>query len=102
MVSAGGTLEACEDHPNSQGADLSDYVLGLYRLCVENYDISFVDNYYTGINYSSGNVFLTDGRYLNEDGRKLMINRLMYALTYYDIENLGNVDYEGPKSCRFT
>ena len=97
MVSADGTLEACEDHPNSQGADLSDYVLGLYRLCVENYDISFVDNYYTGINYSSGDVFLTDGRYLNEDGRKLMINRLMYALTYYDIENLGNVDYEGPK-----
>ena len=94
-VSKDGKLEACEDHPNSQGADLSDYVLGLYRMCAESYDISFLDNYYTGISFDGGDAFLTDGRYLNADGRKLILNRLMYALTYYDEENLGNVDFEG-------
>lgn len=97
IVTADGSLEACEDHPNSQGADLSDYVLGLYRMCVESYDISFVDNYYTGIGFEGGDAFLTGGRYLNAEGRKLMLSRLMYALTYYDAENLGNVEYEGPK-----
>jgi hypothetical protein len=95
IVSADGTLEACEDHPNSQGADLSDYVLGLYRMCVENYDITFVDNYYTGISFGGGDEFLTGGRYLNSEGRKLMTERLMYVLTYYDEENLGNVDFTG-------
>ncbi|MBO4609227.1 MAG: SGNH/GDSL hydrolase family protein [Lachnospiraceae bacterium] len=95
IASSDGTLEACEDHPNSQGADLSDYVLGLYRMCVESYDITFVDNYYTGIAFEGGDAFLTGGRYLNAEGRKLMTERLMYALTYYDEENLGNVDFEG-------
>ena len=96
IVSAGGKLEACEDHPNAQGADLSDYVLGQYRMCVENYDITFLDNYYTGISYNGGEEFLTDGRYLNDKGRKVMLDRLMYAMTYYDKENLGNVDFAGP------
>ena len=95
IASSDGRLEACEDHPNSQGADLSDYVLGLYRMCVESYDISFLDNYYTGINYGDGKEFLEGGRYLNDEGRRLMTDRLMYALTYYDEENLGNVDYTG-------
>ena len=88
-------FEACEDHPNAQGADLSDYVLGLYRMCVESYDISFLDNYYSGISFTEGEAFLSDGRNLNAEGRKLMIDRLMYALTYYDEENLGNVDFVG-------
>ncbi len=95
IVSADGRLEACEDHPNSQGADLSDYVLGQYRMCVDNYDITFLDNYYTGISYNGGEEFLTDGRKLNDKGRKVMLDRLMYAMTYYDEENLGNVDFAG-------
>ena len=95
VLTPDGKAEACEDHPNSQGADLSDYVLGLYRMCAESYDITFLDNYYSGISYESGSEYLTDGRYLNSEGRKLMLNRLMYALTYYDAENLGNVDFEG-------
>ena len=92
-----GAPEACEDHPNDEGADLSDYVLGMYRMCVNNYDITFLDNYYTGINYSDGMEYLTDGRYLNRKGRKLILDRLMYAMTYYDESNLGNVFTEGIK-----
>ncbi len=86
-----GKPEACEDHPNSEGADLSDYVLGLYRMCVNDFDITFLDNYYTGINFPDGTGYLSDGRHLNEEGRQLVSERLMYALTYYDESNIGNV-----------
>ena len=86
-----GKPEACEDHPNAEGADLSDYVLGMYRMCVNDYDITFLDNYYTGTNYRDGERYLTDGRHLNKEGRELVAERLMYALTYYDESNMGNV-----------
>ena len=74
-----------------------NFIKSFFQDNEESYDISFVDNYYTGISFEGGDAFLTGGRYLNAEGRKLMLNRLMYALTYYDVENLGNVDYEGPK-----
>ena len=86
-----GKPEACEDHPNAEGADLSDYVLGMYRMCVNDYDITFLDNYYTGTNYRDGERYLADGRHLNKEGRELVAERLMYALTYYDESNMGNV-----------
>ena len=87
-----GKWEACEDHPNLLGYDLSDYVLGQYRMCTEVYDISFVDNYYASINIQNGKDYLIDGRTLNEEGKKIICDRLMYAMTYYDAENAGKVD----------
>ena len=53
--------------------------------------ISFVDNYYASINIQNGRDYLVDGRTLNEEGKKVICDRLMYALTYYDAENAGNV-----------
>ncbi len=91
-VSETGEWEACEDNPNLLGADLSDYVLGQFKLCTEAYDISFVDNYYASINIQNGRDYLTDGRFLNEEGKKVICDRFMYALTYYDAENAGKVD----------
>ena len=83
-VTEGGEWEPCEDHPNRYGADLSDYVLGQYKICVEAYDISFVDNYYASINLENGRTYLTDGRSLNEEGNRIICDRFMYAMTYYD------------------
>ena len=83
-VTEGGEWEPCEDHPNRYGVDLSDYVLGQYKICVEAYDISFVDNYYASINLENGRTYLTDGRSLNEEGNRIICDRFMYAMTYYD------------------
>jgi hypothetical protein len=87
-----GEWEPCEDHPNLLGEDLSDYVLGQYKLCTEAYDISFVDNYYSSVNMENGREYLTDGRILNEAGKQVICDRFMYALTYYDAENAGKVN----------
>ncbi|MCR4793564.1 MAG: hypothetical protein K5871_12535 [Lachnospiraceae bacterium] len=92
-VAANGDWEACEDHPNSENADLSSYVLAEYWLCVGAHDFSFLDNYYTGTNLAEGRLLLTDGRHLNAEGRKVILDRFMYALTYYDEENLGKVEF---------
>ena len=90
-VSDYGTWEACEDNPNRLGVDLSSYVLGQFKICSEAHDISFVDNYYASINIQNGKDYLIDGRTLNEEGKKIICDRLMYAMTYYDAENAGNV-----------
>ena len=86
-----GAWLPCEDNPNSLGVDLSNYVLGQYSVCTEVYDITFVDNYYASINIQNGKEYLTDGRTLNEEGKRIICERLMYAMTYYDAENAGKV-----------
>jgi len=91
-VTEEGNWDPCEDHPNLLGEDLSDYVLGQYKLCTEAYDISFVDNYYSSVNLENGREYLTDGRILNEAGKQVICDRFMYALTYYDAENAGKVE----------
>lgn len=92
-VSENGEWEACEDHPNLLGCDLSDYVLGQLKMCCEVYDISFVDNYYASVNIQNGRDYLINGRFLNEEGKQVICERLMYAMTYYDAENAGQVTY---------
>ncbi len=81
-----------EDYPNRQGADLSDYVLNQYNLCINAGNVSFVDDYYTGVNIDTGHDLLRDGRYLNDKGREVVLDRLMYALTYFDEDNIGKVE----------
>ena len=81
-----------ENYPNRQDADLSDYMLSQYNLCINTGNISFVDNYYTGVNIETGRELLRDGRYLNDKGKEKVLERLMYALTFYDDDNIGKVD----------
>ena len=90
-VGKNNTWEPCEDNPNRLGVDLSSYVLGQYKICAETYDITFVDNYYASVNIENGRDYLVDGRILNEEGKQLICDRLMYAMTYYDEENSGRV-----------
>lgn len=91
-VSDDGVWEPNEDHPNTEGASLSDYVMAQYNLCVSGHDLSFLDDYYTGVNLNDGYGYLTDGRHLNTEGRKLLCDRLLYAINFYDSENMGKVD----------
>lgn len=49
-----------------------------------NRGVTFVDNLYGTINEDNASEYLTDNIHLNLEGRKLMADRLIYALTYYD------------------
>lgn len=62
---------------------LSTYVIKQYESCM-NRSVTFVDNIYGTITEDTASEYLTDNIHLNVEGRKLMADRLIYALTYYD------------------
>ncbi len=47
--------------------------------------VSFVDNFYVTFNEDNAADYLSDHAHLNVDGRKKVIDRLLYALNYYDL-----------------
>ena len=62
---------------------LSTYVIKQYESCL-NRGVTFVDNIYGTITEDTAPQYLTDNIHLNVEGRKLMADRFIYALTYYD------------------
>ena len=47
--------------------------------------VSFVDNFYVTFNEDNATDYLSDHTHLNSAGRKKVIDRLLYALNYYNL-----------------
>ena len=62
---------------------LSTYVIKQFGSC-SNRCVTFVDNLYGTINEDNAKQYLKDNLHLNVDGRKLVADRFIYALTLYD------------------
>jgi hypothetical protein len=62
---------------------LSTYVIKEYGSASEQ-SVTFVDNLYGTITEDTASQYLTDNIHLNKEGRKLVAERLLYALNYYN------------------
>lgn len=62
---------------------LSTYVNMLYASCSRT-GVTYVDNLYGTITEDNAPQYLSDNLHLNLDGRKLVADRLAWAITYYD------------------
>lgn len=62
---------------------LSTYFYMEMLSCVDM-GVTFVDNLYGTINEDIASKYLSDNIHLNVEGRKLMADRFIYALTYFD------------------
>ena len=62
---------------------LSTYVIKQVESCF-NWSVTFVDNLYGTINEDNAHEYLTDNIHLNVEGRKLVADRFIEALTYFD------------------
>ncbi|MBR6381300.1 MAG: alkaline phosphatase family protein [Lachnospiraceae bacterium] len=78
-----GKYEDAELYPNSYES-LAGYSLWLYSVCSDRLGISFVDNYYGTITGENASKYLSDERHVNRAGRKLLRDRFLYALRFYD------------------
>ncbi len=47
--------------------------------------VSYVDNFYVTFNEDNAADYLSDHAHLNSAGRKKVIDRLLYALNYYNV-----------------
>lgn len=61
----------------------STYVIKQYSSAFSR-SVTFVDNLYGTITADNAKKYLTDNIHLNQKGRKLMAERFLYALHYYD------------------
>lgn len=62
---------------------LSTYVSKSAEICSAA-QVTFVDNFYVTFNEDNAQNYLSDNMHLNSDGRRKVIERLVYALHYYD------------------
>lgn len=66
----------------------SEHPLSRYSMMLEQsaayYGVSFLDNFYGTINELNADDYLEDHLHLNQKGRKLLAERFVYALEYYD------------------
>lgn len=62
---------------------LSDYISKAAAACVAK-QVTFVDNFYVTFNEDNALNYLSDNMHLNTAGRKKVIERLMYALNYFN------------------
>ena len=62
---------------------LSTYVIKEYTSCA-NRQVTFVDNLYGTITEDNAKDYLTDNLHLNVEGRRLIAQRFVYALNYYN------------------
>ena len=61
---------------------LSTYVIRQCYSC-NTRGVTFVDNLYGTITEDNAEQYLTDNLHLNTEGRRLVAERFLYALTYY-------------------
>jgi hypothetical protein len=82
-VNENGDYEDAELHRNSWGP-ASDYFLFLATLVSNESNASFVDNYFSSINVDNASYYLKDNMHVNQAGRQLLVDRLIYAINYYN------------------
>lgn len=63
---------------------LSTYIIRASEIAADQ-QVSFVDNFYVTFNEDNAADYLRDYAHLNAAGRQKVIDRLVYALNYYDI-----------------
>lgn len=61
---------------------LATYVTKAAEVCAANH-VTFVDNFYVTFNEDNASDYLSDHVHLNAEGRKRVIERLLYALNYF-------------------
>lgn len=78
-----GTMETCEFHIGLHGAP-STYFFQVGDAINTSTDASFVDNLYGSITEDNYAPYLSDNRHLTQAGRQKLIDRLVYAIQYFD------------------
>jgi len=78
-----GTTETCEFHVGMHGAP-STYFFQIGDAVNKTTEASFVDNLYGSITEANYAPYLSDTRHLTQAGRQKLIDRLVYAIRYYD------------------
>ncbi|MCM1063937.1 MAG: hypothetical protein NC420_05570 [Eubacterium sp.] len=68
---------------------LSTYVIKEFETCARR-SVTFVDNLYGTITEDNARRYLTDNLHLNASGREELMKRFIYALYYYDQDQLEN------------
>ncbi len=81
-----GDPESAELHQTSEGHTPSDFALSVGGAVQIHSTASFIDNYFGSINEDNYEDYLTDGIHLNEAGKELLTDRLVYAIKLFDRE----------------
>ncbi len=82
-VNDAGEYDDAEIHRNSWGIG-SDYFLQEATACINQLNVTFVDNYFATINADNASEYLADNMHVNQAGRQLLVDRLIYAIDYYN------------------
>jgi len=80
-----GTTETCEFHVGLHGAP-STYFFQVGDAVNKTAEASFIDNLYGTITEANYEPYLSDNRHLTQAGRQKLVDRLVYAVTYYSIK----------------
>lgn len=78
-----GTTETCEFHIGMHGAP-STYFFQVGDAVNKTAEASFVDNLYGTITEDNYEPYLSDTRHLTQAGRQKLIDRLVYAINYFN------------------
>ncbi|MCR5427160.1 MAG: SGNH/GDSL hydrolase family protein [Lachnospiraceae bacterium] len=81
-VEEDGSYSDAELRSNSYGKP-SDYALWEYSVSADRLGVSYVDNYFHSINCNNASEYLTDNIHINQKGRELLADRLVYFINYY-------------------
>lgn len=69
---------------------LATYVSKAAEVCAVNH-VTFVDNFYVTFNEDNASDYLSDYMHLNAEGRKKVVERLIYALNFFgDIQGISS------------
>lgn len=82
-VKEDGSTETCEFHGGMHGTP-STYFFQVGDAVNKTTEASFVDNLYGSITEDNYAPYLSDNRHLTQAGREKLIDRLTYAIKYYD------------------
>lgn len=82
-IDENGDYVSSDIYSYREGAILSEYSVNMCASCVSR-NITFVDNLYGTITEDNANQYLTDNLHVNVAGRRLLADRFLAALNYYD------------------
>lgn len=81
-VDENGNYISSDDQTYNDQDFLYDYTIYQYESCLRK-GVTYVDNLYGTITEENASEYLTDNIHLNAEGRRLMADRLIYALIFY-------------------
>lgn len=78
-----GSMDSTQFHKTIHG-DTTTYFYQIGDAVNKTTEASFVDNLFGTITEANYSAYLSDNRHLNQSGREKLIERLVYAIHYYD------------------